>query len=75
MLMPGLDGIEVLDDGTFIVSDFFGHRVWTISPDRKEATALMEIDSPADIGLDTRRGRVLIPLFRADEVLIHPVVR
>lgn len=33
-----LDGIEVLEDGTFIVSDFVGDKVCLISPDRKTVT-------------------------------------
>jgi hypothetical protein len=58
-----LDGIEVLDDGTFIVSDFVGNKVSTISPDRKTVTTLIEILYPADIGLDREKGILYVPQF------------
>ena len=30
------------------------------------------LDAPADIGIDTRRHRVLIPLFKQNKVVILP---
>jgi len=37
-----LDGIEVLEDGTFIISDLSGHSVYSVSPDRKKVKKLAE---------------------------------
>jgi len=65
-----LDGIEVLDDGTFIVSDFMGNKVCTITPDRKTVHKLVDIESPADIGLDRDQGLLGIPLFMKDKAVI-----
>jgi hypothetical protein len=31
------------------------------------------VPSPADIGYDVKRRRVLIPLFTKNEVVIHPL--
>lgn len=66
----GLDGIEVLDDGTFIVSDFVGNKVCTIAPDRKTVRTLVELESPADIGLDRTRNLLYVPQFMKDRVVV-----
>lgn len=63
-----LDGIEVLDDGTLIVSDFLGGEVCAIQPDRKTVTTLCKIRSPADIGLDRKRMLLYVPSFEANKV-------
>ena len=32
-----------------------------------------DVEAPADIGYDSRRNRVLIPLFQGDAVVIQPL--
>jgi DNA-binding beta-propeller fold protein YncE len=66
-----LDGIEVLEDGTFIVSDFQGNKVCTISPDRRTVRTLIETDTPADIGLDRERSLLYVPCFMHDRVEVY----
>lgn len=66
-----LDGIEILDDGTFIISDLRGGKICTIQPDRRTVHTLIEIESPADIGLDREKGLLLIPQFKTDKVFIY----
>lgn len=70
-----LDGIEVLDDGTFLVSDFPGNKVCTISPDRKTVRTLIEIESPADIGLDRKRGILYVPQFMKNQVVLFQLTK
>ncbi|MGI6461443.1 MAG: SMP-30/gluconolactonase/LRE family protein [Candidatus Hydrogenedentales bacterium] len=65
-----LDGIEVLDDGTFIVSDFDGNAIWAVGADRKAIAPLANVETPADIGLDRKRMLLYVPLFMKDEVAI-----
>ncbi len=65
-----LDGIEVTGDGTFIVSDFTGGKVCTISPDGKTVRTLLELESPADIGLDRERGLLFVPQVLKDRAVI-----
>lgn len=66
---PGgsLDGVVRLGDGSLLVSSWDGKAVyrsagtgWTVAVDSVEA--------PADIGYDTKRQRVLIPLFTTNAV-------
>lgn len=65
-----LDGIEVLDDGTFLVSDFTGNKVCTISPDRKSVQTLASLESPADIGVDRTRDLLYVPQFMKNRLVI-----
>jgi sugar lactone lactonase YvrE len=66
-----LDGIEVLDDGSFIVSDFVGNRVVRISRDRRTVTTLAELQTPADIGLDRVNRRLFVPQLTVDKLAIY----
>ncbi len=66
-----LDGIEVLDDGTFIVSDITGNKVSMVAPDRKTVHTLLLVESPADIGLDRQRGLLYVPMLMKNEARIY----
>jgi len=66
-----LDGIEVLGDGSFVVSDFTGNQVCLIAPNRKSVAQVAACESPADIGLDRKRMRVYAPLFMKDEIKVY----
>jgi len=69
-----LDGIEVLDDGTFIVSDFMGDAVYTISPDRTRVKKLIEIPTPADIGLNRKDGLLYVPQFMENKLSVYRIL-
>jgi len=67
-----LDGIEVLDDGTFVVSDYVAGTVYTISPDRRTVRTLIEgLKTPADIGLDRKRGLLYVPQLEHNRVAVY----
>ncbi|MBN2307831.1 MAG: hypothetical protein JXR94_02605 [Candidatus Hydrogenedentes bacterium] len=70
-----LDGIEVLADGTFIVSDFMGNQVCSIAPDRKTVQVLVQLESPADIGIDRTRGLLYVPQFMLNKAVIYKLLR
>ena len=70
-----LDGIEALDDGSLLVSDFVGNRVCLISADHKTVTTLAELESPADIGMDRSRGLLYVPSFLKDCVVIFRLAK
>lgn len=67
----GFDGVERLADGSLLVSSWEGQAVYRIAPDGTITTAVDSIPSPADIGWDAVRGRVLIPVFTEDRVEIR----
>ena len=68
-----LDGIEVLNDGSFIVSDWKGNMLYSISADRKTVTELMEIRSAADFALDRDKGLLYVPEMLENRALIMKI--
>ena len=69
-----LDGIEVLDDGTFLVSDFTGDRIAAITPDRRSVSTLVKVGTPADIGLDRERKLLFVPMFDQSKVAVYKLI-
>jgi sugar lactone lactonase YvrE len=63
-----LDGVEILADRRLIVTSWADS---TISiRDGNVRTAIRELPSPADIGIDTRRMHIAVPLLTKDRVEI-----
>lgn len=69
---PGqYDGIEILSDGRTIVSSWADSSIHVITPTSGSMTRLISnVPAPADIGVDTRNGRVAVPLFMDNRVEI-----
>ncbi|HLK40985.1 MAG TPA: hypothetical protein VKU41_29745 [Polyangiaceae bacterium] len=63
----GLDGVVALGD-TLVVSSWQGSAVYRGKLGGPFEQALGDQKSPADIGYDTKRGRVLVPHFTEDTV-------
>jgi len=66
-----LDTIEVLEDGSMIVSDFLGGKVCVVSPDRKTVRTIVETTTPADVGLDRKRMLLYVPSLMKDVVEVY----
>jgi sugar lactone lactonase YvrE len=73
--LPGgqLDGLIRLDDGTLLVSSWEGSAVYRVSADGQVSTVVEDVQSPADLGWDSRRHRLLIPLFMGNSIEIREV--
>lgn len=61
------DGLEILDDGSMLVSSWADSSVHSFkgSDDRRVAIGVL---TPADIGVDTRRHRIAVPSSSMDRV-------
>jgi len=67
---PGqYDGIEVIGGGRILVSSWADSSV-NIIENGKLTRVISGVEAPADIGYDTKRNRVLIPLFNGNRVEI-----
>ena len=64
-----LDGVEMLPGGRILFSSWADSsiHVWD---DGHDTRIIREVPEPADIGVDTRRGRVLIPLTMLGQVQV-----
>lgn len=67
------DGIEVLDDGHLLVSDFNGRKIVLIAPDGRRVWTLATLDCPADIGLDRKGNRLFVPQFFKKQVQVFRI--
>ena len=56
-----LDGVEVLPSGGILYSAWADSSIHLLQ-DGRDRQVIREVISPADIGFDTRRGRVAIPM-------------
>lgn len=69
-----LDGLVRLPDGTLLASSWADSAVHRLAPGDSTWTRwASSLPSPADIGFDTRRGRVLVPIFTANRIEIRPL--
>ena len=63
------DGVEVLPDGKILVASWVDSAIHRISGSTDEKI-IRHLTQPADIGYDTKRRRVLIPLSGPDAVQV-----
>lgn len=68
-----IDGIEMMDDGGFLMSSWGDQAVYRVGGDGSVSQVVSGVDAPADIGYDRARNRVLVPLFNANEVHVVPL--
>ena len=67
-----LDGLLLLPDGSQLVTSWKGKTVYRIDGDTVEVIA-GDIRTPAQIGHDAKRKRVMIPSAKENEVLVYPL--
>lgn len=65
-----LDGLLALPDGTLIVTSWKGKAVFKVK-NKKPQTFATDIQSPAQIGYDAKRQRLLVPSLKDNELLIY----
>jgi sugar lactone lactonase YvrE len=64
-----LDGVEVLSDGAIVFSSWADSSIHLLANDR-DRQIIREVAVPADIGIDTRRNQIAIPLSMLGRVEI-----
>jgi hypothetical protein len=69
-----LDGVVELADGRILASSWGDSCIHEMSAAGDMTCIISDVEAPADIGADTGRSRVLIPLFTSDMVLIRSIL-
>ncbi len=72
-LAPGLDGLVGLKDGQRLITGWGESTLYQMSAAGEVQPLVTGLDAPADIDLDTKRNRVLVPLFKQDRLLMIPL--
>jgi hypothetical protein len=69
-----LDGIVAVGTtGDLCISSWEGQQVFRGKPGGEFRPIIDDVRSPADIGYDDKRMRLLVPLFEKDEIRIYDV--
>ncbi len=68
------DGVEVLPDGRVLVSSWADSSIHLFA-DSADRRIVLGLSSPADLGVDTKRGRVAVPLPIAGRVEVWELPR
>lgn len=68
-----LDGIVTLDNGELLVTSWAASTIYRGKPGAEWKPAVENMKSPADIGWDSKRKRLLIPSFMGNTVTLHPL--
>jgi hypothetical protein len=66
-----LDGLVRLDDGSLLVSSLESGTIYRLRMDGSVGVAIPGLETPADIGVDRRRRRVLIPELQGNRLEIR----
>ena len=77
-VLPGvaerqLDGIVFTNDGGYLFSSWGDRAVHRVDAMGATTTLIADVESPAGIGYDAQRNRVLVPLFTPNRVIIKEV--
>ncbi|MDF1562884.1 MAG: SMP-30/gluconolactonase/LRE family protein [Deltaproteobacteria bacterium] len=68
-----LDGIVATPEGQLLISSWEARTIFAGPAAGPFVPLLEDLQSPADLGYDARRARVLVPLFELDALLIAPL--
>ena len=68
------DGVEVLGDGTILYASWMDSTIYALDA-RGARRLIQDVPDPADIGLDTTRGYVLVPLTSLSRVELWALKR
>ena len=60
----------MLDDGSFIVTDWKGNSVYSIAADRTTVTKLFDVKSAADLALDRKKNLLYVPEMLKNRAVI-----
>ena len=69
----GLDGIVETRNGSILISSWAAKAVFAGTPHDGFKPIVEDVSSPADIGYDSKRHRLLIPIFEGDAIRIVPL--
>jgi len=64
-----LDGLVQLPDGRLLFSSWAAASIYSFEADQSFKVFASELDAPADMGVDTKRNRLLVPLFKQNKLM------
>ncbi|MFW1677819.1 hypothetical protein ACFVYJ_08550 [Pontibacter sp. JAM-7] len=71
-LAKGLDGMVGLGDQRLLITSWGASAIYEFSGGQSKVV-ITDVDAPADIDIDSKRNRLLVPLFKQDKLLLIPL--
>lgn len=68
-----MDGVIALKKGNLLVSSWETASVYLVKPNGQTRVVASNLPNPADIGWDSQRERLLVPLFVESRVVVVPL--
>jgi sugar lactone lactonase YvrE len=68
-----MDGVVALKKGRLLVSSWETASVYLVKPNGQTRVVASNLPNPADIGWDSKRQRILVPLFVENRVVVVPL--
>jgi sugar lactone lactonase YvrE len=68
-----MDGVVALRKGRLLVSSWETASVYLVKPNGQTRVVASNLPNPADIGWDSKRQRILVPLFVENRVVVVPL--
>ncbi|MCH8325112.1 MAG: hypothetical protein IIB83_00885 [Bacteroidetes bacterium] len=68
-----LDGLLKLKDGRFLISSWDGAAIYVLNTDNTYSVLMDSLESPGDLGFDTKRNIVLVPLLKQNKLVFLPL--
>jgi hypothetical protein len=69
---PGsFDGLALLADRRVLITSWADSSVYAMQGDSVMTRLITGVEAPADLGVDTRRNRLLVPLFNQNRVVVY----
>lgn len=68
----GLDGFVKLSKNTLLISSWNESAIYKYHPKKGFEIFADALDAPADMGIDTKRKKILVPLFKQNKVVCLP---
>lgn len=65
----GMDGLLVLPNGDYLFSSWKDKTIYRMDPAGNAHVVASDLTSPADIGYDSKRNRVLVPIFLENKLV------
>ena len=68
----GLDGLLLMDDGSYIISSWKSQSIYRLDTNGRYQVLADDLEAPADLGFDSKRNLILVPLFKKNEMVALP---
>ena len=70
--VAGLDGLLLMHDGSYVISSWKSQAIYRLDSNGRYQILDEALESPADLGFDSKRNLILVPLFNKNQLVALP---